>query len=103
LTPEDILLKERLDEIQKKNQNIKVHYTVDKAPSNWKGAKGQVTEDMIKAHLPSPTNKDAMIFVCGPPGMMTAISGPKAPDYSQGKLSGVLSKMKYTEDQVFKI
>jgi len=102
LTPEDILLKERLDDIQKKNSNIKVHYTVDKPNSSWKGIKGLVTEDMIKSYLPAPTNKDAMIFVCGPPGMMQSISGPKAPDYSQGKLTGILLKMKYTEDQVFK-
>lgn len=40
--------------------------------------------------------------VCGPPGMMAAISGPKNPDYSQGEVGGVLKDLGYTSAMVFK-
>ena len=40
--------------------------------------------------------------VCGPPPMMAAISGDKNPDKSQGEVSGLLAKMGYTSDSVFK-
>jgi hypothetical protein len=35
-------------------------------------------------------------------GMMKAISGPKAPDYTQGELDGALAALGYNKDQVFK-
>ena len=44
-----------------------------------------------------------MVFVCGPPPMVNAISGSKAKDKSQGELSGHLAKMQYTAAQVFKL
>jgi cytochrome-b5 reductase len=34
--------------------------------------------------------------------MMNAISGDKAPDKSQGELSGLLKAMGYTPEQVYK-
>ena len=34
-------------------------------------------QDLLAAHLPPPSNKDGMVLVCGPPGMMNAISGDK--------------------------
>ncbi len=43
-----------------------------------------------------------MVLVCGPPPMMNAISGNKAPDYTQGVLSGALKDLGYVEEQVFK-
>lgn len=41
-------------------------------------------------------------MVCGPPGMMASVSGPKAPDYSQGEVSGLLKELGYTKDNVYK-
>jgi cytochrome-b5 reductase len=43
-----------------------------------------------------------MVFVCGPPGMMDAVSGGKAPDLSQGELKGMLKDLGYTSPMVFK-
>jgi cytochrome-b5 reductase len=43
-----------------------------------------------------------MLQVCGPPPMMAAISGDKAPDKSQGEVSGLLASMGYTKDHVYK-
>lgn len=41
------------------------------------------------------------LLVC-PAGMMNAVSGDKAPDKSQGELTGLLKAMGYTADQVYK-
>lgn len=48
-----------------------------------------------------------MVFVCGPPGMMKAVSGDKVRDevkktMTQGPLTGILKDLGYTETQVFK-
>ena len=69
--------------------------------SPWKGGVGYVNEAMCKEHLPAPSD-DIKVFVCGPPPMMAAISGDKAPDKSQGELSGMLAKMGYTKSMVNK-
>lgn len=69
----------------------------------WKGGVGYVTRDMVAAHMPAASlGGDGLIMVCGPPGMMAAVSGDKAPDKSQGELSGLLKAMGYTSDQVYK-
>lgn len=39
---------------------------------------------------------------CAWSGMMNAISGDKAPDKSQGELTGLLKAMGYAQDQVYK-
>ena len=62
---------------------------------------GFVSKDLIASKLPAPS-KDAMVFVCGPPPMMAAISGNKAPDWTQGMVGGVLKDLGYTEEMVFK-
>lgn len=42
------------------------------------------------------------IFVCGPPGMYKAISGPKKSPQDQGDLGGFLKELGYTKDQIYK-
>ncbi len=48
---------------------------------------------------PSPKHK---VFVCGPPGMMKAISGTKAPNYTQGEIGGALKDLGYEAEHVYK-
>jgi len=101
LAEEDILLKDKLNEFANKHKNFKVYYVLERPPKNWKGGVGYVSEDIVTSKLPPPSD-DNLIMVCGPPGMMNAISGPKAPDYTQGELDGILKKLGYTKSQVFK-
>jgi cytochrome-b5 reductase len=98
---EDIILKDRLDQLAKKHPNFEVHYVVLKPTSSWKGHTGFITPDIIKKHVPGPS-EDVMVLVCGPPPFYNALSGPKDPDYSQGELSGALKDLGYTKEQVFK-
>ncbi|KAJ8751496.1 hypothetical protein K2173_016720 [Erythroxylum novogranatense] len=101
ISPDDILLKQKLDFLAACHPNFKIFYTVDNPSKNWKGGIGYVSKDMAMKGLPGPSD-DALILVCGPPGMMKHISGEKAKDYSQGELTGVLKELGYTEQMVYK-
>lgn len=103
VTKEDIILKEELDRhATSRPGQIKVVYVLNKPPFFWFGEKGNVCSDTIKKHMPSPDTPGSKILVCGPPGMMKAISGDKNPDRSQGPLTGLLKELGYTEANVFK-
>ncbi|OMO81268.1 Oxidoreductase FAD/NAD(P)-binding protein [Corchorus capsularis] len=101
VSPDDILLKQKLDILATSYPNLKVYYTVDNPSKSWKGGVGYVSKDMVTKGLPAP-GEDTLILVCGPPGMMKHISGGKAKDYSQGELSGILKELGYTEQMVYK-
>ncbi|XP_077211051.1 FAD/NAD(P)-binding oxidoreductase isoform X2 [Tasmannia lanceolata] len=101
MSPDDILLKGKLDWLAARHPNLKIFYTVDNPTKNWSGGTGYISKDMVLKGLPCP-GEDALILVCGPPGMMKHISGDKAKDRSQGELTGVLKEVGYTEDMVYK-
>ncbi|KAL6223920.1 hypothetical protein ACLB2K_002777 [Fragaria x ananassa] len=101
VSPDDILLKQKLDLLAAAHPNLKVYYTVDNPTKSWKGGKGFISKDMAVKGLPGPA-EDTLILVCGPPGMMEHISGGKAKDWSQGELSGILKELGYTEEMVYK-
>ncbi|OVA00467.1 Oxidoreductase FAD/NAD(P)-binding [Macleaya cordata] len=101
ISPDDILLKQKLDILSASHPNLKIFYTVENPSTNWKGGTGYISQDMIEKGLPSPS-EDTLILVCGPPGMMNHISGGKAKDWSQGELSGILKQLGYTEEMVYK-
>ncbi|KAK3436590.1 hypothetical protein EUGRSUZ_C01134 [Eucalyptus grandis] len=101
VSPDDILLKQKLDILAASHPNLKIYYTVDNPTKNWKGGKGYISKDMAIKGLPAPS-EDALILVCGPPGMMKHISGDKAKDRSQGELTGILKELGYTEQMVYK-
>ncbi|OZJ05251.1 hypothetical protein BZG36_02302 [Bifiguratus adelaidae] len=102
-TEQDILLKDELDRLAKENPDrFKVVYTLDNTPSNWTCEKGYVTEAMVGKYLPKKDEPKSIIYVCGPDAMLASIAGPKAKDKSQGELGGVLAKMGYAADNVYK-
>ena len=64
-------LEAELDELAASHPNLTVHYTVDSAGDDgaaWDGSVGFVTADMIKAHLPAPS-ESTRVAMCGPPAM----------------------------------
>ncbi|KAL2929493.1 NADH-cytochrome b5 reductase-like protein [Bienertia sinuspersici] len=101
VSPDDILLKQKLDLLATSHPNFKVFYTVDNPSKDWRGGVGYISKDMVTKGLPAPGD-DTLILVCGPPGMMNHISGDKAKDRSQGELTGVLKELGYTEEMVYK-
>ncbi|KAK9149685.1 hypothetical protein Scep_008442 [Stephania cephalantha] len=101
ISPDDILLKTKLDILEASHPNLKIFYTVDTPTNDWRGGVGYISKDVIVKGLPGPS-KDTLILVCGPPGMMEHISGEKAKDWTQGELKGLLKDAGYTEDMVYK-
>ncbi|KAJ3072625.1 NADH-cytochrome b5 reductase [Quaeritorhiza haematococci] len=101
VTEEDIILKDYLDKLGKDSKGqISTYYILDKPPTGWTQGKGHVNEDLVKQFMPAPGK--GKVFVCGPGGMMAAVSGSKAPDYTQGEIGGILKKLGYSADDVFK-
>eukprot|EP01083_Nonionella_stella_P311488 1110939_1 len=100
IAEDDILMRLRIEELQreaKKNGRIfDVFYVLEKPPKSWQYGVGYTSENDVQRYMPSPSD-DSLILVCGPPGMMKAISGGKAKDYSQGELSGILKTLGYTK------
>ena len=66
----------------RKPDQFKVVFTLDQPPSNWTGPTGYINADVVRDALKefgtTPDKGDKIkIFVCGPPGQVKAISGPK--------------------------
>ncbi|XP_063052107.1 NADH-cytochrome b5 reductase 2 [Engraulis encrasicolus] len=69
-TEKDILLREELEEVEKGHpEQVKLWYTLDKAPEGWSYSSGFVDANMIKERLPAPAD-DVLIVMCGPPPMI---------------------------------
>ncbi|OBA27014.1 ferredoxin reductase-like protein [Hanseniaspora valbyensis NRRL Y-1626] len=99
-TEEDILLKKELDSIAAKYPGqFEVKYYLDSIDESKKDfKKGFIT----KEDLSSVVKKENHVFVCGPPPFMKAFSGPKKSPSDQGEVTGVLSELGLTKDEVFK-
>merc|ERR1711920_752839 len=70
-TEEDILLRSELESCLSDNPSTfkKLHYTLDRPPSNWKYSTGFIDEAMLRESMPSPSD-DTVILMCGPPPMI---------------------------------
>lgn len=102
-TEEDILLKKEFEELENNYpQRFRAFYVLDTPPESWQGGKGMVTKDLLKTVIPSPSEENVKVFVCGPPGMYKAISGAKKSPADQGELDGYLKELGYSKDQVYK-
>jgi cytochrome-b5 reductase len=103
LTEEDILLKKELEELENTYpQRFRAFYVLDKPSDKWIQGKGHITKELLKTVMPEPKEENIKVFVCGPPGMYKAISGPKNSPSDQGELSGILKELGYSKDQVYK-
>lgn len=67
-TEKDIAFKREFEELQKRNKNLKVVFTLNEAESGWKGATGFITAEMIKKEIPD--YKETVFYICGPPRMV---------------------------------
>jgi len=103
VSPSDILIRKELDALQQQHpETFEIVYVIDKTVEGWIGATGYVNEDLIKKHVASKDlGEKVKVFVCGPPGQVASIAGPKA-GMQQGQLSGILKELGYNDTQVFK-
>lgn len=100
---EDILLKRELADLENTYpQRFRAFYVLEDTPKGWTGGKGYIGRNLLKTVLPEPKAENIKLFVCGPPGMMKALSGAKKSPKDQGELTGVLKELGYSLDQVYK-
>ncbi|EER39434.1 NADH-cytochrome b5 reductase [Histoplasma capsulatum H143] len=93
VNPDDILLKDELDQLAKEDDGFRVFYVLNNPPEGWEGGVGFVTPDMIRAKLPAAA-PDTKVLICGPPPMVSAMK--KATESLGFKKAGLVSKL---EDQ----
>ena len=98
----DILGKTMVDSWAKQyGDQFKVHHVLSNEPedSDWKGKRGFIDRSLIEENVPGPEAGDDLIFfICGPPPMYDALSGPRGEE----ELSGALKEMGYKKEQVYK-
>lgn len=113
-TPADIILRDEIDALAAVHpQRFTVNYIVGAAPGGgaapWAGAVGRVDKKLLARALPPPAAEggaDAArrkVLVCGPPGFVAAVSGPKIAWNDQGPLTGALKELGWSESQVLKL
>lgn len=103
---DDILGKEILDQwMMKYSDHFQCIYLLSHEPndSSWQGRRGYINKELIQQYFPPPNNDDEeeepfQIFVCGPPSMYDALSGPR----TENEVTGLLGEMGYKADQVYK-
>ncbi|KAG0595387.1 hypothetical protein M758_UG162300 [Ceratodon purpureus] len=100
-SPEDILLKEKLDKLSQSHPNFKVFYTVNIAGGEWQGGQGHVSADMIYKALPHPSSH-TLILVSGPPKLIDRVCGTKGKERYSGQVLGLLREIGYKHEQVRK-
>ena len=104
----DILLANEISALQKNYPDkFHIYLTLQNTPQHWYGGVGKISRLMVETIMPPPKMPNSIILVCGPPGMMSAISGEK--DYSsphgqpkQGEVAGMLKELGYSASQIFK-
>jgi ferredoxin-NADP reductase len=70
-TEQDIAFRREFEELAKRNKNLKIHFVLNQADSEWKGATGIISADMIRNELPD--YKENVFYCCGPPPMVQAM------------------------------
>jgi ferredoxin-NADP reductase len=70
-TENDIVFKNEFEGLAQKNENLKLVFTLNEAPPQWKGATGIINADMVKRELPD--YKETIFYACGPPPMVKAM------------------------------
>ncbi|KAJ5486718.1 hypothetical protein N7530_001018 [Penicillium desertorum] len=98
VNPEDILLKDQLEELEKEDDGFRVYYVLNNPPEGWTGGVGFVTPDMIKVSLsvcPPPLPMLRFSSVAPPPMVSAMKKATEALGYTKAR---PVSKL---EDQVF--
>lgn len=75
-TPEDILLREELEQIAAEHPDrFQFWYTVDRPTEDWQYSSGFITEEMVRARL-YPASPQTLTLMCGPPPMVNFACKP---------------------------
>ena len=88
-TSSEILFRQELEEIARRNPAISLVFTITRPGSErWDGHTGRIDDDLLHAARVSP---DSLFFICGPPDMIRDIIGMLV------KLGAPGSRIKYEQ------
>ncbi len=75
-----ILYKEEFDKWAAQNKNLRIIYTITEEDGSqssqgtaWTGERGRIDWSMLDRHLTDDEIKNAIFYICGPPGMLKAM------------------------------
>ncbi|KAJ4312081.1 hypothetical protein N0V84_010104 [Fusarium piperis] len=93
---EDVLLKQEFERFSKEYPGrFKAIYTVSHPKDGSSFRKGYVTKELLKEVVPSPSQQETRVFVCGPPAMEDSLVG-------KWNSPGILSQLGFRKDQIHK-
>ncbi|KAM6532437.1 hypothetical protein FSOLCH5_001861 [Fusarium solani] len=93
---EDVLLKQEFEQFSKEYPGrFKAIYTVSHPKDGSPFQKGYVTKELLKEVVPSPSQQETKVFVCGPPAMEDSLVG-------KWNSPGILSQLGFRKDQIHK-
>lgn len=102
-TSQDVLLRKKLAHFEVKYPDrFKVVHVVESDASVTDLEGSANSDELLKELLPAP-GPGVMIMVCGRKEMTEAVAGPKTPDFKQGEVGGILKKLGYWSQQVWKL
>ena len=102
-TEADVILAQELVALQKEfPHRLDIHFVITR-PVLPNLTREYITKELLQKELPPATLASQKVFVCGTLPFYAAISGTKAPDFSQGELTGYLQELGYSSEQVFKL
>jgi len=117
-TPGDILLRQDLESLQTAHPGrLTVTHCVEFGDiqegvvathgdiggwSTTSMAKGQASNNVLSAALPSP-DKNCLVMVCGRPPFTAVVAGKKIRGPDQGPVQGILKELGYGATQVYRI
>ena len=67
----DIVFRKEFEEMQERNKNLKVVFTVSEPSESWTGYKGRINAQMIEREIPDYMER--VFYTCGPPRMVEAM------------------------------
>jgi cytochrome-b5 reductase len=83
-------------------EKLKVVHILSHEPedSEWKGRRGHISKEIMEEFVPGGPEQgdDIIVFICGPPPMYNALSGPRGEE----DVKGLLGEMGYKKGQVYK-
>lgn len=67
--------------------------------TEWKGLRGYINKELVEKYFPKPSDSNFQVWICGPPPMYNALTGPRE---DKDQVSGLLGEMGYSPSQVYK-
>ncbi len=70
-SPEEIAFREDLEEMEGRNPNLRVVFTVSEPGPGWNGLTGRIDAEMVKREIPD--YRERVFYTCGPAAMVDAM------------------------------